>query len=101
LKRTVPLEVRGPDDEADEQQQAAAQQAQQLQQTVQELQLRTAQLNAEKLEAEVMKLRAEVEAEEAGMIKTRTEAAENLQQAEGHAIDNLMKQLDVFGEARS
>jgi len=101
LKRTVPLEVRGPDDEADEQQQAAAQQAQQLQQTVQELQLRTAQLNAEKLEAEVMKLRAEVEAEEAGMIKTRTEAAENLQQAEGHAIDNLMKQLEVFGEARS
>jgi len=101
LKRTIPPEIRGPDDEQDEQQQAAAQQAQQLQQTIQELQLKTAQLNAEKLEAEVAKLRAEVDNEEADVIKTRTEAAENMQEAEGHAIDNLIKQFEVFGEARS
>lgn len=101
LKRTIPLEIRGPDDNADEQEQQAAQQAQQLQQQLQQLQMRNQQLTVEKLEAEVNKLRAEIETEEADAIKTRTEAAENMQDAEGQAIENLMKQFEVFGEARS
>lgn len=108
LKRAIPAEIRGEDEDEDmtpEEQQAKQQQQQLAQQTTQ-LQLRGAEAEVAKKEGDakltqvnLFKILKEVEKIDADTVKSRAGAAEDMQQAEGHAIDNLIKQFEVFGRA--
>lgn len=101
LKRAIPAEVRGPDEEEDQDPKLAQQKQQQEQtaQQVQQLQLRGATAEVALKEANLQKALKELSKMDADIVKSRAGAAEDLQQAEGHAIDNLIKQYEVFGRA--
>lgn len=118
LKRAIPEEIRGPDEEKGDitpEEQQRRQQQQQVAQQAQQLQLRGAQAEIMKKEADAKKtaadamtkmasldkIAAEIEKLRASTINERASAAENFQQAEGQAIDNLVKQYEVFGQAIS